>query len=91
MLREQLRIYSFCTNREPIPRKTGIKKRVQPGSRTKEKISNKKGGNEPEESWYLDKVLSLEELSNEHAIMHKNETCQLQAPMICKGNISDNE
>ena len=60
-------------------RKIGIKKRVQPGSRTKEKITNKKGGDELEELWYLDKILSLEELSNEHIILCKNKTCQLQA------------
>ena len=74
-----------------MPKKTKTKKREQPGSRTKGKTSNKKGGDELEESWYLDKVLSLEELSNEHVIMCKNETCQLQAWMIYKGNISDDE
>ena len=58
-----------------MPRKIRPKKKVQSESnnKTKDKVLNKKDSDKPEESWHLDKVLPLEELSNEHVIMCKND------------------
>ena len=83
----------FVCKQYTILRKTKTKQKVQSGGKntTTNKVLDKIDDDEQEESQYLGKVLSLEQLSNEYVIIYKNNTCNLQVQMICKGNISDKE
>ena len=66
-----------------------MKKRKQ--LRSNKKLKNEKVDTDEEESWYLFKLLSYEELASEHKIICNSESCTLQAWLVYVGNKSSKE
>jgi len=66
-----------------------MKKRKQ--SRSKKKSNNEKVDKDAQESWYLSKLLSYEELASEHKVICNSEHCTLQAWLVYVGNKSSKE